>query len=286
MVQLQPPHQKQNPIPSNPNPSPAQASSPKEGKTLLTMYDLPSEDPEEPGLPDEFHNLQPDLLKKTCLSPRYPQADYLIASDLNLYYDNEHPLWYKRPDWFLVLGAKRSQTQQQLRWSYVIWQEQVSPFLVVELASPGTEDEDLGRTERKDEVRPTKWEVYEDILQIPYYVIYDRYGNQLRGFVLRSGKYEELALETGRLWLEELGLGLGLWQGQYEGVEGLWLRFYDRAGEWIPTPDEQAERERRRATLAETDRDREQQRADRAESELQQLREKLQRLNIDPDSLS
>jgi len=30
-------------------------------QTLPTMYDLPSEDPEEPGLPDEFHLLQPEL---------------------------------------------------------------------------------------------------------------------------------------------------------------------------------------------------------------------------------
>ncbi len=27
-------------------------------ETLPTMYDLPSEDPEEPGLPDEYHYLQ------------------------------------------------------------------------------------------------------------------------------------------------------------------------------------------------------------------------------------
>jgi hypothetical protein len=32
---------------------------------LPTMYDLPSEDPEEPGLPDEFHDLQPQLLSRT-----------------------------------------------------------------------------------------------------------------------------------------------------------------------------------------------------------------------------
>ena len=51
------------------------------------MYDLPSEDPEEPGLPDEFHDLQPDLLAATCRSPRYPRDDYFIASDLNLYID-------------------------------------------------------------------------------------------------------------------------------------------------------------------------------------------------------
>jgi len=28
-------------------------------KDWPTMYDLPSEDPQEPGLPDEFHSLQP-----------------------------------------------------------------------------------------------------------------------------------------------------------------------------------------------------------------------------------
>ena len=34
-------------------------------ETLPTMYDLPSEDLEEPGLPDEFHDLQPQLLSAT-----------------------------------------------------------------------------------------------------------------------------------------------------------------------------------------------------------------------------
>ena len=34
-------------------------------ETLPTMYDLPSEDVEEPGLPDEFHLWQPQLLSFT-----------------------------------------------------------------------------------------------------------------------------------------------------------------------------------------------------------------------------
>ncbi|HBR00601.1 MULTISPECIES: Uma2 family endonuclease [unclassified Roseofilum] len=254
-------------------------------QSLPTMYDLPSEDPEEPGLPDEFHDYQPDLLTQTCQSPRYSQDNYVIASDLNLYYDSDHTLWYKRPDWFVVLGAKRSRNQQELRLSYVIWQEEVSPFLVIELASPGTEDEDLGRTERKEKKPPTKWEVYEQILQIPYYVIYDRYQNQLRVFVLNSGRYERLELSQGKVWLEQLGLGLRLWQGVYEGVEGRWLRFYDRDGEWIPTPSEQAEQERQRANREQQRANREQQRAEETELELQRLRDKLQQLNIDPDSV-
>ncbi|WP_318727854.1 Uma2 family endonuclease [Roseofilum sp. Guam] len=248
-------------------------------KSLPTMYDLPSEDPEEPGLPDEFHDYQPDLLTQTCQSPRYREDDYFIASDLNLYYDSEHTLWHKRPDWFVVLGAKRSRTQQELRLSYVIWQEQISPFLVVELASPGTEDEDLGRTERKEKKPPTKWEVYEKILQVPYYVTYDLYQNQFRGFVLKGEKYEPLELSQKKVWLEALGLGLGLWQGVYEGVEGRWLRFYNQTGEWIPTPSERAEQ-------AESECNLQQQRADQAELELQQLRDKLRQLSIDPDSLS
>jgi preprotein translocase subunit SecB len=38
---------------------PQSHSSQPAKETLPTMYDLKSEDPEEPGLPDEFHDLQP-----------------------------------------------------------------------------------------------------------------------------------------------------------------------------------------------------------------------------------
>ena len=59
--------------------------------TLPTMYDLPSEDPEELGLPDEFHLLQPELLRLTFKPPTYPSDHIFTASDLNLYYDSTHP---------------------------------------------------------------------------------------------------------------------------------------------------------------------------------------------------
>ena len=52
----------------------------------------------------------------------------------------------------------------------------------------------------------------------------------------------ELDLSEGRLWLEELGLGLAIWQGSYKQVSGSWLRFYDAALDWIPTPMEEADR--------------------------------------------
>ena len=69
-------------------------------------------------------------------------------------------------------------------------------------------------------------------------------------------------------------MGLGLWEGNYEQVRGLWLRFYDRQENWIPTPMELAQREQQRA-------DRERMRADRASLELQQLQDPLQMLEGD-----
>lgn len=211
------------------------------------MYDLPSEDLEELGVPDEFHIFQPQLLRETFYPPNYPPEEVFVATDLNLYYDVRHQLWYKRPDWFTVLGISRASVQQNLRLSYVIWQEGVSPFLVVELLSPGTEAEDLGQTLREVNQPPTKWEVYERILRVPYYVVYDRYTNELQAFGLMPSRYQPLSLSEQGLWLEEVQLGLKRWQGSYQGIEGRWLRWYDPAGNWIPTAHERAEQERQRA---------------------------------------
>ena len=216
-------------------------------ETMPTMYDLPSELVGESGLPDEFHCMQAALLTETCKPVGYSPEEILLASDLNLYYDSSHTNWYKRPDWYMVLGAKRATQQQELRLSYLIWQEDVVPFLAVELLSPGTESEDLGRRLREINQPPTKWEVYEKILGIPNYVVYDRYQNNLRAFRLTNDDvYKAIALPENRLWLDEIGIGLGLWQGVYNQTSGLWLRWYDHSG-WLPTPVEQAKAESQRA---------------------------------------
>ena len=216
--------------------------SPKE--VLPTMYDLPSEYPEDSGLPDEFHLFQPQLLRETFCPPNYPAEEVFVATDLNLYYDLRHTLWYKRPDWFAAVGVSRLYEQQNLRLSYVIWQEGVAPFVVVELLSPGTEKEDLGQTLREIRQPPTKWEVYERILRVPYYIVFDRYTDKLQAFQLVADRYSELDLSTPRVWMPGLELGLGLWQGSYQRIERLWLRWYDASGNWLFTP---LERESQRA---------------------------------------
>ena len=216
-------------------------------ETLPTMYDLPSEDPEEPGLPDEFHALQPQLLSFTFRPRNYFPERLFCGSDMNLYYDVHHPNWYKRPDWFGVVGVSRLYDGEDLRLSYVIWQEGFSPFVVVELLSPGTEKEDLGETTSSVSQPPTKWEVYEQILRVPYYVVFDRYTDRLRVFSLVSGSYQEVNLTESKVWIPPLELGLGLWEGEYQGINRLWLRWYDGEGNLILTD---AESEKQRAAEA------------------------------------
>ncbi len=254
-------------------------------KTMPTMYDLPSEDPEDSGLPDEFHIWQPQLLSMGCQPPTYPPDQVFVASDLNLYYDPNHPQWHKRPDWFVVAGVPRLYDHKELRLSYVIWQEGVRPLVVVELLSPSTRNEDLGNTQAQPNSPPTKWQVYEHILGVPYYILFDRYTDELKAFQLVGSQYEELVLAEPKVWVPELKLGLGLWSGEYSRIPRLWLRWYDEQGKWVLTEAEQerqrTEIERTRAEQSEQrieiERQRAQQADQRAEVAAQQLENERQR---------
>ena len=255
---------------------------------LPTMYDLPSEDPEEPGLPDEFHDLQPQLLSATLRLTKVAQDQIFTGTDLNLYYDVDHPLWHKRPDWFAALNVPRLYDGSDLRLSYVVWQEGVSPSVIVELLSPGTEKEDLGETISLAGDPPTKWDVYEQILKVPYYVLYDRYSGALVGYQWIDGQYQTLEIENNRLWLTDLKLGLGLWQGEYLGIPRKWLRWIDEQGQWIPTPLEVAQQQRvqaeQRTVQAQQQRVQAEQEREKAREELARLAAKLRELGIDPDN--
>ncbi|PZO44739.1 MAG: hypothetical protein DCF17_03650 [Shackletoniella antarctica] len=192
--------------------------SPRE--TLPTMYDLPSEFPEEPGLPDVgaspsrdvFHDLQPQLLSRTLALSDYSRDQYFTGSDLNVYYDVHHPLWHKRPDWFLAVGVPRLYDGHDLRRSYVV---------------------------------------------------YSRYTQRLRYFKLIGRQYKEQAIDSlpKAIWLEDLNIGLGIWEGEFEGIWGHWLRWCNAEGCWLPTDTETA-----------------QERANR-------LAQRLRELGVDPDQL-
>jgi hypothetical protein len=75
---------------------------------------------------------------------------------------------------------------------------------------------------------------------------------------LVTNRYQPLSINGLGVWLEEAELGLGLWEGEYQGLTRQWLRWYDQDNNWLPTPEE-----------------REKQRADSAELEVAKLRQLL-----------
>jgi hypothetical protein len=102
-----------------------------------------------------------------------------------------------------------------------------------------------------------------------YYAIFDpdRHlkSSLLRIYGLTLGAYQEL---EGH-WLPDIGLGLALWEGAYEGAHDTWLRWCDQDGRVIPTGAEYAKAE---AERAETERQRAETERQRAERLLAQLR--------------
>ncbi len=100
---------------------------------------------------------------------------------------------------------------------------------------------------------------------------------------------------------------MGLWSGEYEGINRTWLRWYDGSGQWILTPSEEKavvqeelEAERERAAIVQeelaTERERtavvqeeleaQRQRADAERSQRQRLEELLRSQGIDLDSIT
>lgn len=78
-------------------------------------------------------------------------------------------------------------------------------------------------------------------------------------YELRERRY----FETTETWLEQVGLGLTLWEGEFEGRHDVWLRWCHQDRIILPTGDERAQQAEQRAQL---------------------LAERLRSMGIDPDT--
>ncbi|MFB2897655.1 hypothetical protein ACE1CI_32460 [Aerosakkonemataceae cyanobacterium BLCC-F50] len=97
----------------------------------------------------------------------------------------------------------------------------------------------------------------------------------MRVFELRGMRYFEISEN----WLEQVDLGVTLWEGEFEGRRDTWLRWCDRQGNILLTGDERSRQAEQRASEAEH-------RASEAERRTQILAEQLRNLGINPDTIS
>jgi Uma2 family endonuclease len=190
------------------------------------------------------------------------------------------------PDVFLSLGVQMpADWSQKANRSYFVWQFGKFPDVVIELVSnrKGNELAALEPEKRSKKAAYAR-------LGIPYYAVFDplqqiqdQMGETvLRVFVLTGRNYVEL---PAPFWLAEIGLGLTVWQGDFEAKSDQWLRWCDQQGQVIPTGKERADQANQRANQADQRADQADQRADQAEAKARRLAARLQALGIDPDDL-
>jgi Uma2 family endonuclease len=223
---------------------------------LPSAEDLPDSD--ETPVDNELQELIPGLLKTILLMLWEDRMDWLFAIDMGLYIDPDQPPIV--PDAFLSLGVERCY-DEELRPSYVLWDEQIVPSLAIEIVSPTYRNE-----------YTTKLERYAAI-GVLYYIIYSsrrRRKPKLEIHKLINGVYQ---LQSGSpVWMPEIGLGIGYERGNYAGVTREWLYWYDETGRRYPTPNERVQQEAQRAAIS--------------EQRVEQLAQQLRKLGVDPDALT
>lgn len=213
---------------------------------LPSAEDLPDSD--DTPVDNELQDLIPGLLKAILALVWAARMDWFFGVDMALYYDPDSPAIV--PDGFLSLGVARV-IDEDLRLSYVLWEEQRVPIVALEVVSQ----------KRRGEYSSKKQQ-YAD-LGVLYYMVYNplrRRKPPLEVYRLVEGNY---VLQRGNpVWLPEIGLGIGHERGTYQGITREWLYWYDEQGQRLLTPEE---------------------RITQAEQRAQRLEQRLRSLGIDPD---
>ncbi|GAB4294266.1 MAG: hypothetical protein Fur0025_30850 [Oscillatoriaceae cyanobacterium] len=207
----------------------------------------------------------------------HPDGQYAIGQDSGIYWRQTDPpeQGAVAPDWFYIPNVPPL-LDGRYRRSYVLWQEYIRPLIVLELASgDGTEERDktpISRTPEGKAVKPGKFWIYEQVMRIPYYGIYQIITGELEVYRLVNGYYEQMSPNgRGHYEITPLGIELGLWQGSYQNQAQLWLRWWDTDGNLLLTGAERTEVERARADQAE-------QQAQAAQEQAQAAQEQAEKL--------
>ncbi|HLO50243.1 MAG TPA: Uma2 family endonuclease [Kamptonema sp.] len=229
---------------------------------------LPPPFPDHTQLPEEdgtfvknFQEHPQSIILTDSIGPvlerLHPDGQYAIGQDCGIYWRETDPLekGAEAPDWFYVPNVPPT-LGGQIRRSYVLWREFMAPMIALEFASgDGSEERDttpLSYSEVGTTQRPGKFWVYERIMRIPYYGIYEIGTGRLEVYNFNNGFYQQLVPnERGHFAIAPLNLELGLWRGSYQNQTMLWLRWWDSEGNLLLTGAERAAVEQERASLAE-----------------------------------
>ena len=217
--------------------------------TLIAKYDITWEKlPQDFILPDDpVDNINQSLLAAALtdslevegrVTPKtLTCTNYGICATLN------GKTVVKAPDWAYI--ANICTTTEEVYRSYTPQLQGEIPTIVMEFLS----DTEGGEYSIKPTYPPGKWFFYEQVLQVPYYAIFESREGALEVYRLgESKRYEsQKPASNGRYWIETMNLFLGVWEGTRERRTGYWLRWWDERGELLLWSLELAQREKQRA---------------------------------------
>jgi Uma2 family endonuclease len=168
----------------------------------------------------QFHKLLMTSLWLTLREFFRPQENIFVGGDMLLFYERGNRRRHVAPDIFVVKGVPG-----HVRQNYLLWQEGVSPQVVIEVTSKTTRRED----------QTTKLALYRDVLRVKEYFLFDMYEDwlfpSLQGYRLWRGRYRPIEPVHSRLPSREAGLHL-----ERNGID---LRLWNPAtGRWLPTQAE------------------------------------------------
>ena len=193
---------------------------------------------------------------------------FLAAANVGVFPEPRNPAIV--PDVFLSLDVQaNADWWRKEHRSYFVWVFGKAPDLVVEIVS-NRKGGEIAR-KRLSYAR----------MGVRYYVVYDPLHevmrDDLRIYRLSGGSYVRQVAAR----FPEIGLGMTLWEGEFEEFRRAWLRWTDAHGALILTGQESAEQARRQAEQEQQRATRERRRAEqerqRAEQERQRAEQERQR---------
>jgi Uma2 family endonuclease len=156
---------------------------------------------------------------------------FLVTANVGLFYAlKTSPLV---PDVMLSLGVSApANFERREDRTYFVWEMGKPPEVAIEIVS-----------NRKGHELGSKLTAYAHA-GVGYYVVYDPLeqlselnGSRLAIFERQGSHF----VPYDSTWMPDVGLGLTLWQGSYEGVTVEWLRWCDQEGRILLTGEERSE---------------------------------------------
>jgi hypothetical protein len=254
-------------------------------QALSTSTDLESPEYDDLVIPDisdlvieddtPVDNLISEKQQRLLTEPLYSNQSlfkgrsFLASANVGVFYALRRPPLV--PDVFLSLDVEPPQDfKEKKNRTYFVWEFGKPPDVVIEIVS-NKEGNELGsKLTNYAQMGVTYYAIYDPLQQLGPKLLYT--------YALREGQYFEL----DRHWLPQVGIGLTLWQGTFEEIQGTWLRWCDESGSVVATGAERATQEHQRATQEHQRAEQERQRAEAAERRVAELLQQMQAMGIQP----